>query len=64
MLVIAFGAGRHMPTKRLSSAGLNGGHHFELAKADMTLIGLSPCRTIPLENVSNLQLCPGQEAEA
>ena len=55
MLVIAFGARGHMPAERLGSAGLNGGHHFELGQADMTLIGLPPCRTIPSKNISDLQ---------
>lgn len=60
MLVIAFGASGHMPAERLGSAGLNGGHHFELGQADMTLIGLSPYRTMGTEDVSNLQLGFGQ----
>ncbi|PZX24550.1 hypothetical protein LY10_02851, partial [Planktotalea frisia] len=46
MLVIAFGARGHMPAERLGSAGLNGGHHFELGQADMSLIGLPPHRAV------------------
>ena len=55
VLVIAFGAGRHMPAERLGSAGLNGGHHFELAQADMTRIGPPPRRAIAAKDVSDLQ---------
>ncbi len=60
MLVIAFGARGHMPAERLGSAGLNGGHHFELGQADMSLIGLPPHRAVGVEYIGNLQLCSGQ----
>ena len=33
VVMAALGAGRHMPAERLGSAGLNGGHHFELAES-------------------------------
>ena len=56
VLMAALGAGRHMPAERLGSAGLNGGHHFELAEADMSAIGLPPRRAMGAEDVSNLQL--------
>jgi hypothetical protein len=56
VLVIAFGAGGNMPAERLGSAGLNGGHHFELAEADMSLIGPPPSRAMGAEDVSDLQL--------
>jgi len=45
-----------MPAERLGSAGLNGGHHFELAEADMSLIGPPPSRAMGAEDVSDLQL--------
>ena len=51
----ALGARGHMPAERFSSPDLNGGHHFEPGQADMSLIGLSPRRTIPFENISDLQ---------
>ncbi len=56
VLVIAFGACGHMPAERLGSAGLNGGHHFELAEADMSLIDPPPSRAMGAEDVSDLQL--------
>jgi hypothetical protein len=75
MLMIALCAGRHMPTERLGPAGFNcpsrallrntlpgSGHHFELTEANMARIRLPPCRTILLENVSDLQLGLGQLA--
>ena len=49
---------RHMPAERLSPAGLDGRHHLQLAQADMSRIGLPPCRTMGTENVSDLQLRP------
>ena len=60
VLMVALGASRHMPAERLCSAGFNGGHHFELRQAVMSLVCLPPCRTILLENVSNLQRWLGQ----
>ena len=64
MLVLAFGARGHMPAERLGSAGLNGGHHFELGQADMPSIGPPPRRTMGAEDVSNLQRGFGQLAGA
>ena len=55
MLVIAFGARGDMPTERLGSAGLNRGHHFELAEAEMTRIGPPLRRAVHAKDVSDLQ---------
>jgi hypothetical protein len=60
VLMVALCAGGHMPAERLGPAGLNGGHHFELAVADMPSIGPSPRRTIGAEDISDLQLRFGQ----
>lgn len=60
VVVIAFGARGHMPAKRLCSAVLNRRHHFELAQADVTGIGLPECRAVPSKNVSDLQCRAGQ----
>ena len=60
MLVVALCARCHMPAECFGSAGFNGGHHFELRQADMSLVCLPPCRTILLEKVSNLQCWLGQ----
>ncbi len=49
-----------MPAERLGSAGLDLGHHFEPAEADMPFIGLPPRRTVGAEDVSDLQLRFGQ----
>ena len=54
--MIALCAGRHMPAERLGSAGLNGGHHFELTETDMTRIGPPPRRAVHAKDVSYLQL--------
>lgn len=56
VLMVALGASCHMPAERLGPAGLNGGHHFELAETDMAFIGLPPRRTMVTEDVSNFQL--------
>ncbi len=56
MMVIAFGAGDHMPTERFGSAGFNGRHHLELAETIVTGISPSICGTIVPKDVSNLQL--------
>jgi hypothetical protein len=61
---MAFCAGRHLPAERLGSAGFYSGHYFELGQADMAHIGLPPRRTVFTENISNLQLCSGQTADA
>ena len=62
MLVVALRARCHMPAECFGSADFNGGHHFELRQADMSLVGLPPYRSILLENVSDLQLGRGQLA--
>ena len=64
VLMAALGAGRHMPAECFGSAGLNGGHHFELAETDMSSIGLPPRRTMGAEAVSYLQFGFGQLAGA
>jgi hypothetical protein len=55
VLVIAFGASRHMPAKRLGSAGLNRRHYLELAQVDMPGIGPPPRGAIPAEDISDFQ---------
>lgn len=52
-----------MTAERLGSAGLNGGHHFELAQTDMPDIRLPPRRTLGAEDVSDLQPWSGQLAD-
>lgn len=47
-----------MPAERVSPAGLNGRHYFELCKADMPRIGSAPCGAELSEYISNLQLVP------
>ena len=54
------GARRHMPAEFLCAAGLDGRHHLELGQADMAGIGPPPRRPISSEDVSDLQLRPGQ----
>ena len=48
--------GRHMPAERIGTAGFDRRHHLELGEADMSGIGLSPCRPMRTKNVSDLQL--------
>tara|TARA_R110002126_G_scaffold225277_2_gene370098 strand:- start:446 stop:652 length:207 start_codon:yes stop_codon:yes gene_type:complete len=55
VLMIALCAGRYMPAERLGSAGLNGGHHFELTETDMTRISPPPRRAVHAKDVSYLQ---------
>jgi len=62
MLVIAFGASRHMPAECLGSAGFYRRHSFKLAEADMPSIGPSPRGAVCAENISNFQLRFGQSA--
>jgi hypothetical protein len=57
--MVALGAARHMPAKRLGSAGFNRRHDLELGEADMPGIGLPPRRTMGTEDVSDLQPRPG-----
>ena len=55
VLVIALGAGGHMPAERLGPASLDSRHHLELAQADMPCIGMPICGAVSSEDVGNLQ---------
>jgi hypothetical protein len=48
-------ATRDVPTERCGATALDGGHHLELAEADMTRIGLTPCWAMIAEDIRNLQ---------
>ena len=63
MLVVALGASRHMPAKRLCPAGLYRRHDFELAEADMPGIGPPPRWAELSEDVSDLQRLPGHRPQ-
>jgi len=55
MTVTAVFAGRNVAAKGGRSAGLDRCHHLELAKADMTGFGITPCSTMVAEDVRDLQ---------
>ena len=46
---------RNMPAERGGPAALDGTHHFKLAKAHVTAIGVAPSGTVVAEDVRNLQ---------
>lgn len=60
--VIALGAGRHMPAKRLGPAGFNGRHDLELREAQMPCIGPPIGRSMIAKDVGNLQRVPWHAA--
>ena len=64
MDVAAVLAGRDMATERGGSATLDGGHHFQLAKAQVTGIGVTPSGASGTEDVRDLQPFPGHDAPA
>ena len=55
VLMVALGAGRHMPAERLGSASLYRRHYLELAEADMPRVGPSICGTMVPKDVCDLQ---------
>src|SRR6266853_6283761 len=48
-------ATRDMAAERRRAAALDGGHHLQLAEADVTGIGSAPRRTVAAENIRNLK---------
>ena len=58
--MVTFAAGRHMPAKRLRSAGRDGGHHSDLLQRDMARIGPPPRRAMVSKNICDLKLAARQ----
>jgi hypothetical protein len=54
-MVIAFGAGGHMPTERFGSAGFNCRHHLQLAETDVPSIGPPIRGSIVPKDICDLQ---------
>src|ERR1700687_2148537 len=48
-------AARDMPAERRCAAALDGCHHLQLVAADVTGMGLPPCRSVIAEDIRDLQ---------
>jgi hypothetical protein len=48
-----------MAAKSCRPAGLDGTHHFKLAKAHMAAVGLAPCSPMVAEDIRDLQRWTG-----
>ena len=55
-------AASDMAAESRRAAGLDGAHHFELPKADMAAISLTPCGAVAAEDVRDLQQCRAMAA--
>jgi hypothetical protein len=48
-------AARNMAAERRSAAALDGRHHFQLPKADVAAVGVTPSGAVIAENIRDLQ---------
>ena len=54
-------ASRDMAAERRRTAGLDGAHHFELSKADVSPVGCAPAGAVLAKDIRKLQGGAGHE---